>query len=138
MKSCYVANVERSYYEGCENCGYSIHISKKKLPQDYSCQSCNSTNGEIIEKEDTISIRCRSCGFDHILVTKLHKEIEGIRSDSAIAVVDNFEKPVHCPKCGSTQISTTARGYSMMWGFMGAGKTVNRCAKCGNTWKPKR
>lgn len=42
-----------------------------------------------------------------------------------------------CPKCGSTNISTGARGVSFFWGFLGADKTVNRCAKCGHTWKPR-
>ena len=43
-----------------------------------------------------------------------------------------------CPKCGSTQISTGSRGYSLAWGFIGSGKTVNRCAKCGYKWTPKK
>lgn len=45
---------------------------------------------------------------------------------------------VSCPKCSSTQITTGSRGYSLAWGFIGAGKTVNRCAKCGYKWEPKR
>lgn len=44
---------------------------------------------------------------------------------------------ISCPKCRSTQITTGARGFSIVTGFMGANKTVNRCAKCGYTWKPK-
>lgn len=47
--------------------------------------------------------------------------------------VDNRLK---CPKCGSTSISTTARGANGFWGFVGASKTVNRCGSCGYTWKP--
>lgn len=43
-----------------------------------------------------------------------------------------------CPKCGSTNISTGARGWKITTGFLGAGKTVNRCASCGYTWKPGR
>ena len=43
-----------------------------------------------------------------------------------------------CPKCGSTAISTGARGVNYLWGFIGASKTVNRCSNCGYTWKPKR
>lgn len=43
---------------------------------------------------------------------------------------------VKCPKCGSAQITTGARGVNHFWGFIGASKTVNRCAKCGHTWKP--
>lgn len=47
------------------------------------------------------------------------------------------EEPARCPKCSSTQITTGSRGYSMVWGFIGAGKTVNRCARCGHKWEPK-
>ena len=43
---------------------------------------------------------------------------------------------LRCPKCGSTNVSTGAKGYSFVTGFVGAGKTVNRCGKCGHKWKP--
>jgi len=43
---------------------------------------------------------------------------------------------LHCPKCGSTNITTGARGINAFWGPIGASKTVNRCANCGHTWKP--
>ena len=45
---------------------------------------------------------------------------------------------VRCPKCGSTQITTGQRGYSLFSGFLGSNKTVNRCANCGYSWKPSR
>lgn len=45
---------------------------------------------------------------------------------------------VHCPKCNSTQITTGSRGYSLAWGFIGSGKTVNRCANCGHKWEPRK
>ena len=41
-----------------------------------------------------------------------------------------------CPKCGSTAITTGARGVNFTLGLIGASKTVNRCANCGHTWKP--
>lgn len=52
----------------------------------------------------------------------------------------NFEinDKVRCPKCNSTQITTGSRGYSIVTGFIGAGKTVNRCARCGHKWTPRR
>lgn len=43
---------------------------------------------------------------------------------------------VTCPKCGSTSIATTNRGYSFFTGFLGSGKPVNICQKCGYKWKP--
>lgn len=42
-----------------------------------------------------------------------------------------------CPKCGSTAITTGPRGINFTFGLIGASKTVNRCANCGHTWKPK-
>lgn len=46
------------------------------------------------------------------------------------------ENTIHCPKCGSTAITTGARGVNNFWGLLGASKTVNRCGNCGYTWKP--
>ena len=43
-----------------------------------------------------------------------------------------------CPNCGSTAITSSARGVNIVWGFIGASKTVNRCAICGHMWKPKK
>ncbi len=40
-----------------------------------------------------------------------------------------------CPKCGSPAIATVNRGYSLVWGFIGSGKPVNVCQKCGYKWK---
>ena len=49
------------------------------------------------------------------------------------SIQDNL---VHCPRCGSTQITTGQRGFSFWTGFIGANKTVNRCANCGHHWTP--
>lgn len=47
------------------------------------------------------------------------------------------QKAMCCPKCGSTAITTGARGVNWTMGLIGASKTVNRCGNCGHTWKPK-
>lgn len=52
------------------------------------------------------------------------------------SVKQQTSNQLRCPKCGSTNVSTGARGYSFVTGFVGAGKTVNRCGKCGHKWKP--
>lgn len=41
-----------------------------------------------------------------------------------------------CPRCGSSSIATVNRGYSLFWGFLGSGKPVNVCQKCGHKFKP--
>lgn len=43
---------------------------------------------------------------------------------------------VTCPKCGSTDISSGTRGFSMFTGFVGSGSPRNVCQKCGYKWKP--
>lgn len=44
---------------------------------------------------------------------------------------------IKCPKCGSTNITTGQRGFKLTTGFLGSGKTINRCGNCGYSWKPK-
>lgn len=41
-----------------------------------------------------------------------------------------------CPKCKSTSIATTNRGYSIITGFLGSGSPRNVCQNCGYKWKP--
>ncbi len=48
------------------------------------------------------------------------------------------QNAIKCPRCGSTAITTGARGANHFWGFIGASKTVNRCGSCGYTWEPRR
>lgn len=50
---------------------------------------------------------------------------------------ESNKNQIHCPKCNSTAITTGARGVNWFWGTIGSSKTVNRCANCGYTWKPK-
>ncbi|MCD8299898.1 MAG: zinc-ribbon domain-containing protein [Clostridiales bacterium] len=46
------------------------------------------------------------------------------------------ENAIRCPRCGYAAITTGTRGYNVATGFVGSGKTVNRCGNCGYTWKP--
>lgn len=50
------------------------------------------------------------------------------------AVGDNNK--VFCPKCKCTDIGVVNRGYSLFTGFIGSGKPMNVCKKCGYKWKP--
>lgn len=69
-------------------------------------------------------------------LTKLSKEI--IKNKSIPSTWgDDIITPKY-PLCGSTAITTGARGYSVWTGFWGSGKTVNRCGKCGHKWEPRR
>lgn len=49
---------------------------------------------------------------------------------------ENPSNTIKCPRCGSTAITTGQRGFTLTTGFLGSGKTMNRCGKCGHKWKP--
>lgn len=44
---------------------------------------------------------------------------------------------VSCPKCGCTDIGVANRGFSLVTGFIGSGKSMNVCKNCGHKWKPR-
>lgn len=64
------------------------------------------------------------------------KRVSEAMSKYAGTITSNDSNQVKCPKCGSTSITAGQRGYSLLTGFIGSGKTVNRCANCGHRWKP--
>lgn len=59
-----------------------------------------------------------------------------ISNENIVKYISKSENSIHCPRCASTAVTTGSRGFSILTGFIGSGKTVNRCAKCGYTWKP--
>lgn len=108
----------------CPNCGCPTDVSIKELEIEkvnnkdklfYKCPVCNKEY-----KEGTLE--CNVCGYTTV-ISLLQK---------------NQSSQPQCPKCGSTAITAGQRGYSLLTGFLGSNKTVNRCANCGYTWKPDR
>ena len=83
-----------------------------------------------LKKSDIIEYELKMSQFRNQLEQKesIEREIRRKQQDEA-------SKP-KCPKCGSTNITTGQRGFSLLTGFWGSNKTVNRCANCGHTWKP--
>lgn len=90
---------------------------------------------DLAEQVGSISVYA---GIDLVRIIVETGEVPPTYDGSRLTIKSPKESVIRCPKCGSTQITTGARGFSMMTGFCGSGKTVNRCAKCGNTWKPKK
>lgn len=69
----------------------------------------------------------------HIIAMENNKQKIG----NSQGVEHNSNTP-KCPKCGSTAIEATQKGYSLLTGFIGSGKTMNYCKNCGHKWKPGR
>ena len=94
------------------------------------------TDAEIIQKEIQITILCSGLSLQDYYELA-HLIIEERKVPASFDHMSRTAKPLCCPHCGSTSISTGARGVNHFWGFIGASKTVNRCAKCGHMWEPK-
>lgn len=89
---------------------------------------------------------------ENLVIERLNYEEEK-RLDS-IRRYENSSKPVTCPKCGSTSISTQKRGFKLgraiagaaLTGFLdvgavagaaGSNKMINVCQRCGHQWEPR-
>lgn len=55
---------------------------------------------------------------------------------ASTAQQEMYDSKPHCPKCGSTAIGNTNRGFSLVTGFIGSGSPRNVCQNCGYKWKP--
>ncbi len=128
-------------------------------PDNNKCMRCGCDLEETkLENRELMYIQRISKNPDYILalndlkkkdIIEFESKMENIRQqlsdrdnqakiqrETEKRVTEQVTSQVHCPKCGSTQITTGQRGYSLFSGFFGSNKTVNRCANCGYSWKP--
>lgn len=98
-----------------------------------------------IKVDNFPSILARDINFTE--ANKIKLSIERLGADIIVLPNDDSKndleilKPyksdvVCCPRCSSTAITTGQKGFSIVTGFLGSNKTVNRCGKCGYSWKP--
>lgn len=108
----------------CSNCDFDI-ISEMKYNQLINSLSKN----ERQEFDEITDVQEKSFYLMCLTSYLLDKPLDYCDTTSD----PNVPK---CPKCGSTAITTGARGFNFTLGMIGASKTVNRCANCGHSWKP--
>ena len=133
------------FVEFCNKCCVSVKYNKNWLIDRFICPSCNGTNIAKKETDDELIACCLDCNSRTVVLQKRFV-LRNNRHQKPMSQEekDDFNQfckdlnSVRCPKCSSTQITTGSRGYSLAWGFIGAGKTVNRCARCGHKWEPRR
>ena len=126
----------KEYIQICANCfnengvlTQTIH-DKQSFVDNFECPDCGGLVGKLEENKTKLGVRCSNCGKLTIMLEK-HESAH----DNRHLADKNTPK---CPKCGSTAVTTSARGVNGLFGFIGAGKTVNRCSNCGNVWKPRK
>lgn len=126
-------------YDGkCPCCGEPLEEMKIGLDELYNITEYGSPNPDYVlamndlKNDNIISFTTE---YNKLVEIQNQRKAENLAHQ---AEIEREQNQVRCPKCGSTQITTGQRGYSLFSGFLGSNKTVNRCANCGYSWKPSR
>ena len=125
----------------CMGCGQILN-AKQIENGNGKCPFCGSSdlNNEInnyqFTFEDYFEVYNISHDAQFILQMMKLKSENPIEYQLKLKQFENMDTKPKCPNCGSTNITTGQRGYSLLTGFWGSNKTVNRCANCGHMWKP--
>lgn len=116
-------------FEICEHCGSKIFKSPLTV-EEYAYIDCIAEDDREfldamieLKQKDIIEFKTKIAQFKE----QVDAQEERKRQERNLP---------RCPKCGSTSITASQRGYSFWTGFLGSNKTVNRCSNCGHTWKP--
>lgn len=101
------------------------------------CEECNIA--KIQDYHNTLSLLIEE--DNKVIQERYDNLVKQVMADNEADIAEQKKEEceantVRCPRCGSTQITTGQRGYSLLTGFLGSNKTVNRCANCGYSWKP--
>ena len=135
-----------SYTIVCSKCHHSISNSKSDFIKYFKCEKCNSNSGILDDTDNEIAVICSVCNERNIVLKKYNIQINNRNKKPILTITDDeikqlkqkYDKNIlRCPKCGSTAITTGQRGFSMLTGFWGSSKTVNRCGNCGHVFKPQ-
>lgn len=128
-----------AYGEKCSRCKklngfptidwFPIYQIVTYAPSDIS----NSLKGMMGTQQYNTLLQWHSSNPD---VTTYESALASVPRFSTQNVKNTAATTLKCPKCGSTAVTTTTRGYSIMLGFIGSGKVINICGNCGNKWKP--
>lgn len=140
----------------CENCstnnetkcptGYMYHLMFDVYTCPYCSNSLDDVDIPVNDLKTILGITSENKAFIDSMIELRKKDV--IAYESKMVEFRMLEEnrrevrhieynKVHCPKCNSTEIGVTNRGYDWFWGFVGSGKSMNVCKKCGHKWDPK-
>ena len=145
--------------KNCVHCGFPIVLVNGKIVNPENIITVDGVDYDLTDIKDKIlaidninadqlayySMRIYAKGcFSRFAANKIASDIARTGKvphdvNPRLGLVSPNGNPavLRCPKCGSTAVTTGNRGFSVVSGFIGSGKTVNRCGICGFAWKPR-
>lgn len=118
----------------CEKCGRVLKFDKQYFVT-VSEENCIST----------IPLQCKCGNKSENPIVKKPPDIKPPSRPTPVST------EIHCPKCGSTQITANKKGFGLgkaaaggillgpvglMGGLLGSNKVILTCLKCGHQFKP--
>lgn len=127
----------------CIHCGYPLQDKSKNIcvinGKEYDLSFLLDDSTEYKDKLIMFS-QLTDCyiiaAMDEIKKISETKIIPSFLNITTKAQIKEENNKPHCPKCGSSAITTVNRGFSIVAGFIGSGSPRNVCQKCGHKWKP--
>lgn len=119
-----------SKFKKCKRCG---KLSRDLDPRCWNCKAANFEEERVVGSRSSTSAQNEA----------------SVGSQRAVTA----EESIHCPRCGSTQVSANKKGFGvgkalaggfltggvgLLAGFIGSGKVLVTCVKCGKQWKAGR
>lgn len=125
----------------CPYCNTQLLDIGISLDDFYFIKKFSKNNRRLLEalielsKKDIIEYETR---MNQLRIQSKQLDATNQQQNQQKQVKESEENKVKCPRCGSTNIVTGQRGFSILTGFIGSSKTMNRCASCGYKWSPKK
>ena len=111
------------------------------------CKRC----GKLTRESDPKCWNCKKADFEAERVVGSPGSTS-MQGDTPIGLKETVtaEEPIRCPRCGSTQVTANKKGFGvgkalvggfltggvgLLAGFLGSGKVMVTCVKCGKQWK---
>lgn len=137
----YIADTKRIDGTKCPRCNEELTEMNIEIPELMKIQTASKDPNYILAMNDLKAKDIIEYTERYNKLVNQQHEMEEQKKASEIAqqrAEEDEKNTVHCPKCGSTQIGVTNRGYSLLSGFIGSGSARNVCQNCGYKWKPGR
>ncbi len=130
-------NNDRAIICACPRCG-DVWSEKEECPFCGCTMIKTPYTVSDLEEADSFEIFENKVRNEYVYGNPLYSDFEFKRRIEAEEqeFYSSASSELRCPGCGSTAVTTGQRGYSVLYGFAGSSRTVNRCGKCGYSWEP--